>query len=123
MDMHFDGVIFQSHVAELARRLAHDHPPHLVVDVRDADEFADGHIAGALPVSRAGLDAGLPPSTTPLTEFFIIGVGPDDTRVRQTTESLRRHGALRCVEILGGIRDWRRHGYPLATGATDTRAA
>ena len=48
MDPHFDGVIFQTHAAELRRRLPHPWPPFVVVDVRPEEEYEKGRIPGAV---------------------------------------------------------------------------
>ncbi len=117
MDMHFDGVIYQTYPGELERRARHSHPPFLILDVRDAAEYEVGHIEGALNVSVADLSRGLPNGATPATEFFVIGADPRDSRVREATLALREHGALRCVELSGGMLEWRQAGYPAARPA------
>ncbi len=111
MDMHFDGTIYQSYSSELARRVRYPHPPFRILDVRDASEFASGHVAGAVRTSASQLEKGLPEGTSATTEFFIIGAGPGDERVRAATLNLRANGALRCVEISGGMVEWRQSGY------------
>lgn len=113
MDMHFDGVIYQTYAQELERRARHSHPPYLILDVRDAAEHKAGHIAGAIRISADELTGGLPAGTTTTTEFFIVGADPLDERVRSVTLALRAHGALRCVELSGGMLEWRQSGYPV----------
>ncbi len=114
MDMHFDGVIYQTYAQELARRARYKHPPYLILDVRDAAEYEAGHIEGAVRVTAGELAAGLPAGTGPTTEFFIVGSDPRDPRVRQASLALRAGGALRCVELSGGMLEWRQSGYPVA---------
>ncbi|HXO21380.1 MAG TPA: rhodanese-like domain-containing protein, partial [Thermoanaerobaculia bacterium] len=48
MDPQFDGMIFQTHAAELDRRRRYPFPPFLVLDVRSPEEFGHGHIPGAV---------------------------------------------------------------------------
>ncbi len=62
MDPHFDGVIFQTHAAELIRRLRRPFPPFCVVDARWRGDFDQGHIPGAYAAGPDGLTA-LPPGT------------------------------------------------------------
>lgn len=116
MDMHFDGVIYQSYTHELARRLRYSHPPFLVLDVRDQADFEAGRVPGAVALRAEALRSGLPTDTTPTTEFFVIGSDPLDGRVREATLALRANGALRCVEIAGGMLEWRQSGLELEAG-------
>ena len=110
MDMHYDGVIYQGYAMELARRLQHSHPPFQIIDVRDDDARSTGSIPGSVGLQPGELQDALPQGTTPTTEFFIVGDGPLDERVRQMTLELRERGALRCVEISGGMIEWRQSG-------------
>ena len=84
MDPHFDGVIFQTHPAELARRMRSPRPPFLVVDVRAASEQARGTIPGAVAVSSTDL-AALPGGADAKTEFIVVGGDLEDPEVRRTT--------------------------------------
>ncbi len=115
MDMHFDGVIYQTYADELARRARYSHPPYRIVDVRDAADFESGHIAGA--IQATGLKSGLPDGATVTTEFFVVGSGPEDERVRTASLTLRARGALRCVEVPGGMLEWRQSGHPVETAS------
>lgn len=113
MDMHFDGVIFQTHAAELSRRLDHPHPPYAVLDLRDEQEWAAGHIPGARRASVDTLARGLPEGTTPSTEFFLVGSGPTDPAPRAASLALQHLGARRRVELTGGMHEWRAQGLPV----------
>ena len=115
MDMHFEGVVFQSHAAEVARRIAHPWPPFAVLDVRPAAEFERQRLPGARRFDLAA--EGLPEGSTATTEFLVIGRDPDDAGVRRATDRLRRAGARRVVEVPGGLREWRQLGLPLESAA------
>ncbi len=110
MDPHFDGVIFQTHAAELKRRLARHHPPFAVLDVRPAADYARGHIPGARSVDAGPLTA-FPPGTDAGTEFFIVGRDPADPNVRAASLALKRLGAHRPVEFPGGMLEWFQEGH------------
>ena len=112
MDMHFEGVIFQTHAAELRRRLDRPHPPFAVLDLRAEADWAAGHIPGARAASVAALEHGLPEGTTPATEFFLVGSGPTDPAPRAASVALKRLGAHRRVEFSGGMHEWRAPAYP-----------
>jgi rhodanese-related sulfurtransferase len=111
MDPHFDGVIFQTHAAELARRLRRDFPRYRALDVRDATAFASAHIPAAVRVTAAELAGALPDGTDPSTEFIVIGAGPGDPAVRRASLALRDRGARRVVELTGGMAEWTDSGY------------
>lgn len=117
--MHFEGIVFQSHAAEVARRMRYPWPPFAMLDVRPAAEFERQRVPGARRIDPAA-PGGLPEDTTAATEFFVIGRDPDDAGVRQVTERLRRAGARRIVEVPGGLREWRQLGLPVEG---DQRAA
>lgn len=121
MDMHFSGVIFQSHAAEVARRIEHPWPPFAVIDVRPEADFARRRLPGAVRFDPATA-AGLPDGTTATTEFFVFGSDPDDGGVRRASEILRRAGARRVVEVPGGLFEWRQLGLPLETGSGERAA-
>lgn len=117
MDPHFDGVIFQSHAAELGRRIHHPYPPYRVIDVRSAPDYAAGRIPGALSATPSDLAGGLPEGTTPSTEFFIVGRALGDRVVRAASRVLAELGANRIVEVPGGMDEWSRLGLPVETDA------
>lgn len=119
MDMHFDGVIFQTHAAELCRRLEHPFPPFAILDLRGEEEWADGHIPGALHASVGTLEQGLPEGTTEATEFFLVGSGPSDRAPRAASLALKRLGVHRRVELSGGMHEWRAGGLPVEPPAGD----
>ncbi len=120
MDMHFHGVIFQTHAAELSRRLAHPHPPFCVVDVRPPEKFAEGHIPGAISKSPAALQQSLPAGTSVHTEFILVGSGPGDPGVRDASMALRDLGAHRRVELTGGIMEWKQLGHQLTAAKSES---
>ncbi len=116
MDPHFDGVIFKTHAQELRRRIAFAHPPYVILDVRPAAERG----AGSLPSAR-GIDAdslsALPDGVTRTTEIFVVGRDQTDGVPRQVSQKLRSLGALRVVELPGGVQEWQAAGYALEAGA------
>lgn len=111
MDPHFEGVIFQTHAYELAKRLQRGFPAFQAIDVREATAFASSHIPGATSASAEELTLGLPEGTDEATEFIIIGSDPDDRSVRMASQALRANGARRVVEFGGGMSEWNAYGY------------
>lgn len=121
MDMHFDGMIFQTHALELRRRIEREWPPFVLVDTRAAAEFGRGHIPGAhhAPVEilrNSGLPGGADQgSGFPGSEFIVIGRGPGDPDVRSASLLLQQAGARRIVELAGGMVAWDEGRHPLST--------
>lgn len=111
MDMHFDGVIFHTHAAELERRTKHPFPPFAVLDVRPPAEYGKSRIPGSIHVDPERMES-LPAGTTEATEMFVVGNSHVDSAVRKTALALKRLGVRRVVEVTGGYREWRRRGLP-----------
>ncbi len=120
MDMHFEGVVFHTYAAELARRIEYPHPPFLVLDVRGAAAFDRERIPGSRLYDASATQ--LPPGTTEATEFFVVGAGVQDPAVRIASHSLRECGARRIVEVIGGMREWMQQGLPLERGNREAAA-
>jgi rhodanese-related sulfurtransferase len=113
MDPQFDGMIFQTHAAELHRRRRHPLPPFQILDARSLAEHRQGHVPGATPVAGQDL-ARLLPGPTGRIELIVVGQGPGDPRVREVSVALLRLGARRVVELTDGMLGWELAGYEVA---------
>lgn len=123
MDPHFDGVIFQTHAAELRRRSARAFPLLAILDVRPEAAYRAGHLPGAVSAPAEALGASLPPGVTPATEVVVAGAGPEDPAVREASRKLKALGVHRVVEFTGGVHAWTEAGFSLEAGEGDRRAA
>ena len=119
MDPHYDGVIFQTHAAEMIRRLSTSFPACRVLDVRATGEFASGHIPGALCVSSDKLELTLPAGLDLGGEVFVVGAAAGDPAIRQASLALMAHGASRIVELPGGMMEWLEAGGRIETGVQE----
>jgi rhodanese-related sulfurtransferase len=117
VDPQYDGLIFQTHAAELARRLRFPIPPFRVIDVRPLDQFERGHVPGA--VSSTAVDPAALLATAPggRVEIFVVGRGPGDPEVRRASLALLHAGAHRVVELTGGMVEWELDGGRLDRAA------
>jgi glyoxylase-like metal-dependent hydrolase (beta-lactamase superfamily II) len=100
---------------ELRRRVESEAPGIVVLDVREADAYAAGHVPGALHVPRGQLelraDQVFPDPTVRILAYCEFG--KISTIAAATLRSMGFHGA---IALDGGIRAWKEAGYPLATG-------
>lgn len=81
----------------------------VVVDVREPDEFAQGHVPGArlVPLQTVPGLVGELPADEPV--FLVCAVG---ARSAQAAMFLAHHG-VDAVNVEGGTRDWLLAGYPV----------
>lgn len=116
MDPHFHGVIFQTHAAELRRRIARTSPPFVVVDVRPEKDYRRGHIPRAVWGGHLDFARAAPALAQPGNEVFVVGSAHEDPMIREASLALRRLGARRVVELTGGMVEWADAGGSLETG-------
>lgn len=79
-------------------------PGALLVDVREADEYAAGHIPGSISLPLSAIDTAeilIPRKDTPLFLYCLAG-----TRSSQALSRLQKMGYKR-LENIGGIRSYR----------------
>ena len=109
-----ERVSFMS-MGELRRRLERGHPGVTILDVREADAHAAGHIPGAIHLPRGQI------------ELRVDAVLPDPTvRVLVTCElgkistiaaaTLREMGFSGAIALDGGMRAWKEAGHQLEIG-------
>lgn len=82
---------------------------HLLVDVRTADEFATGHIYGALNIPLDTLESRLNefPRNEPVIVYCRSG-----NRSAQASQLLANAGYTQIYD-LGGINAWTEQGFPI----------
>ena len=79
-------------------------PGAVLLDVREADEFAAGHIPGSINLPLSVLDTAetlIPDFGTPIFAYCLIG-----SRSARAVQRLRAIGYKKAVSI-GGIRDYK----------------
>ncbi|MBI5137525.1 MAG: metalloregulator ArsR/SmtB family transcription factor [Nitrospirae bacterium] len=85
-----------------------------VLDVRPVEEYAAGHIPGAVSVPLGELEARL--SELPRErEIVAYCRGPYCVLAVEAVERLRARG-FRAVRLADGVWDWRARGWPVQTG-------
>lgn len=86
----------------------------IVLDVRPPDEYAAGHIPGAVSIPIAELEQRLQ-ELPPGREIVAYCRGPYCLFSRQAVERLRSHG-LRAYRMDEGVAEWEERGFPVAAG-------
>ena len=84
----------------------------LVVDVREANEFAAGHILGAKNLPLAKLDAS-GAELAKKKERPVIVYCDGSERSAKALAALKRHGFTRVANLSGGLAAWQQAGLPV----------
>ena len=94
-----------------------------IVDVREPEEFADGHIPGAvnIPLGRLEIEVDTHPSVVAregesgsLRERPVVLYCLSGGRSARAAAALRRLGFANPVSLAGGILAWTGDGHPVA---------
>ena len=98
--------------AEARDRAAADGPVFL--DVREQDEWQEGHIPGAVHIPRSNLESRveglLPDRESELVVYCAVGA-----RSAFAAKSLGELGYTNVVSLAGGFTDWKRNGFDVVT--------
>ncbi len=86
------------------------HDDVVLLDVREPEEYAAGHIPGVQLIPMGTVSARL--SDIP-TDKTVIVTCRSGNRSGQITDFLRRNGFTRVHNMQGGILAWQRAGYPV----------
>lgn len=120
---------FQGHLARVMARirevtadqLQQLQPQPLIIDVREADEIATGHLPGAQLVGRGHLEARIarlaPRADAPMVLYCASGV-----RSALAAAALADMGFEQVRSLQGGIAAWRAQGLPIEVPQSLTAA-
>src|SRR5574342_104694 len=104
-------VIPEEGPAELQRRLTSGEPV-TVIDVRDPDEFRDGHIEAASNISRGFLEfrigSAVTDPKTPIVLYCQTGL-----RSMLAAKALHELGYEKVINLQGGFQKWAQSGLPV----------
>jgi len=84
----------------------------LVVDVREANEFASGHVLGAKNMPLAKLDAS-GAELAKKKERPVIVYCDGGERSAKALAALKKHGFTRVANLSGGLAAWQQAGLPV----------
>lgn len=96
--------------AEVARQLEDPRTAPVLLDVRSPQEFADGHVPGALnlPVGQVEARAAEVPKDRPVVVYCEVG-----GRARLAATQLRNRGYTNVREMTGSMTAWRAAGLKI----------
>jgi sulfur-carrier protein adenylyltransferase/sulfurtransferase len=100
--------------ASRARELIDSGDP-LVLDVREQDEWDEGHVPGAVHIPRGNLESRIeraePDRSRPVVVYCAAG-----NRSAFAAKTLEELGYEDVVSLAGGFTDWKRNGFPVELG-------
>jgi rhodanese-related sulfurtransferase len=103
----------KAHVKQVSAEEAHEQHAAgaVLIDVRESDEFQQGHATGAVPISRGVLElkieGAVPDPSTPIICY--CGGG---SRSALAAESLEKMGYTNVASLATGFRGWKQAGLP-----------
>ncbi|HUQ80297.1 MAG TPA: MBL fold metallo-hydrolase [Gemmatimonadaceae bacterium] len=110
-DMAWAMLTTSPHVSEVGIDAIESAPPNaLVLDVREPEEYASGHVHGAVNIPQSDLATRLGdiPRDRPILTICQSGM-----RSLRSAQFLRQQGIQDVVTVAGGTSEWRRSGRPV----------
>lgn len=101
----------ETSIAELSA-----HTSAYVVDVREADEYADGHIPGAINVPLSLLTETYVHISAEETVYVVCQLGGRSARACEFLSNLPEFEGVSFVNVLGGTAAWILEGNEVVTG-------
>ena len=95
-----------THARELIER---DSP--VIVDVRELDEWDEGHLPGAIHVPRGNLESRIEQAVPDRSATVLLYCAAGN-RSAFAAQTLRELGYEHPISLAGGYTDWKRNGYP-----------
>jgi rhodanese-related sulfurtransferase len=85
----------------------------IVVDVREKDEWDEGHIAGAIHLSRGTIELDIEENVPDPNAMIICHCGGGG-RSALAAETLQKMGYKNVRSMAGGLKAWKAAGLPMA---------
>ncbi len=83
----------------------------VLIDVRESDEFAAGHIPGAIHLSKGVLELRIE-ETVPNTSTPIMCYCGGGSRSALAADNLQKMGYSNVASMAGGFKAWKNDGLP-----------
>jgi sulfur-carrier protein adenylyltransferase/sulfurtransferase len=88
----------------------------LLVDVREQDEWDEGHIPGAVHIPRGNLESRIERAAPDPTQQIVLYCAAGNRSVF-ATRTLEELGYTDVASLSGGFTDWKRNGFPVGLTA------
>jgi len=98
-----------------ARELIESGDP-LIVDVREQDEWDEGHVPGAIHIPRGHLESRIEAAATDRSQSILLYCSAGN-RSAFAAKTLQELGYEEPVSLAGGFTDWKRNGFPVELSA------
>jgi rhodanese-related sulfurtransferase len=85
----------------------------LLVDVREESEYVNDHLPGAIHLGKGVIERDIEGRVPELSTEMILYCG-GGFRSALAADNLQKMGYTNIISMDGGIRDWRKKGYPLS---------
>lgn len=92
-----------------------NHQEAVVIDVRENNEFENGHIIDSIHIPLGRLKTGLKPLEVHKTKPVIISC-MSGSRSAQACNTLRKNGFEQVFNLKGGVMAWQNASLPLVKG-------
>src|SRR5881275_754486 len=94
-----------------ARELIESGDP-VIVDVREQDEWDEGHVPGAIHIPRGHLESRIEAAATDRSQQILLYCSAGN-RSAFAAKTLQELGYDEPVSLAGGFTDWKRNGFPV----------
>jgi adenylyltransferase/sulfurtransferase len=94
-----------------ARELVESGDP-LIVDVREQDEWDEGHVPGAIHIPRGYLESRIEGAAPDRSQQILLYCSAGN-RSAFAAKTLQELGYEEPVSLAGGFTDWKRNGFPV----------
>lgn len=94
------------------RELRQAHPDLVLIDVREGEEWAKGHAASAVHISKGLLEKNIE-ATVPQKKAFIVLYCHSGARSSLAGENLMRMGYSNVYSLDGGLAAYQAAGFPM----------
>jgi rhodanese-related sulfurtransferase len=94
---------------EAVERMKAEGEPVLILDVREGEDYAEGHLPGAVSLPRGFLELNIDEHTTDEERPIVLYCG-GGSRSALSAKSLQEMGYRNVMSLTGGFRGWKESG-------------